>query len=471
VSAEDDHKDPFQAFNINAMPSSLDVSPMKLPSRLALASVPALLALFPFGLLPDPVLAQSIVCKSPSFGQGRGNPDFRNCAGATGEQQIYWVPGIRKKKSGTSKCVSTGNVYAALLTNPNPTIVNLLNLVPTRRASVTGNGNANVLVGSPGTSDRLSGGGGYDTYIVGGLDATIVVAPDDIPTTYGTSSENDIITFGASQEYIYINTPSGDQNNPGPVATPPSSGLGTVTPGGAAGVPGVQRNQAQSKTTCLATVPPGSKQWPEGLKPLLLAWLPSTSPSDNGGLLSQLAPTLDPGQGGRPMGSDPDNQYPIRRGDVVGKGFPGAPTLVGFGLEPENADRIFVPARDFSFQGIPINRFIKPGQPIPLLVVDEVSINPGGVVSPERIKALLANAKGLAKVRSDEAPLVYFRRDGLLVFSQNAQPLGSRENPGRVLAQLLDGKGRPLPLAPSPGQRFYEATFLEFLPSERPSKP
>ena len=155
----------------------------------------------------------------------------------------------------------------------------------------------------------------------------------------------------------------------------------------------------------------------------------------------------------------------------MGKGFPGAPTLVGFGLEPGNADRMFVPARGFSFQGIPINRFIKPGQPIPLLVVDEVSINPGGVVSPERLKALLANAKGLAKVRSDEAPLVYFRRDGLLLFSQNAKPLGSRENPGRVLAQLLDGKGRPLPLAPSPGQSFYNATFLEFLPSERPTKP
>jgi hypothetical protein len=106
---------------------------------------------------------------------------------------------------------------------------------------------------------------------------------------------------------------------------------------------------------------------------------------------------------------------------------------------------------------------IKPGQAIKVLVVNDVNFKPGGVISPGRLKALLANARGLENVRSDEAPLVYFRQNGLLVFSQNAQPLGSRQNPGRVLAQLLDAQGRPLPLSPSQGQRFYDAKFLQFL--------
>jgi hypothetical protein len=97
-------------------------------------------------------------------------------------------------------------------------------------------------------------------------------------------------------------------------------------------------------------------------------------------------------------------------------------------------------------------------------MVNDVSFRPGGVISPRRLNALLANARGLENVRSAEAPLVYFRQNGLLVFSQNSQPLGSRENPGRVLAQLLDAQGRPLPLSPSPGQRYYNATFLQFLP-------
>ena len=434
-----------------------------LRSRVAPASVLALIALFPSGLIQAPVLAQT-VCISPSFGLGRRNPDRTNCAGATTSQQIYWVPGIRVMSSGLLRsCNATGDVFAALSTSANPAIVNLLNLDPSRKASVTGNGNANVLVGSPGTSDRLEGGGGLDTYVVGGLDATIVVAAPDSKSVYSTSAENDIIAFGASQEYIYINTPKGNQNNPGPINTPPSSGLFSVTPGGAAAVPADKRSAALSLSPCLAASPQVETQQPEGLMPPLLAWLPGSSPSHQGGLLSQVSPVLDPERERCATGICAGNDSPPRPNRVEPKGFPGAPSLLGFGLAPGNADRIFVPARGFSFQGIPIDRLIKPGQAIKVLVVNEERFNPGGVISPGRLKALLANARGLENVRSDEAPLVYFRQNGLLVFSQNAQPLGSRQNPGRVLAQLLDAQGRPLPLSPSQGQRFYDAKFLQFL--------
>ena len=407
---------------------------------------------------------------SPSFGVGRTNPDRFNCVAASTQQQIYWVPGIGKlSSSGT--CGPTGDVYAALSTNPNPAIVNLLNLDLSRKASVTGNGNANVLVGSPNTSDRLTGGGGLDTYVVGGLDATIVVAMPDSKFVYSTSAENDFITFGASQEYIYINTPTGSQDNPGTLDTPPSSGLGSVTPGGASNVSRIMRAKAQALSPCLAATPQVETLQPEGLTPPLLAWLPRSAPSDQAGLFSQVSPGRDHGQDRCATGNCTGNESPARPGGVVSKGFPGAPTLVGFGLEPGNADRIFVPARGFSFQGIPIDRYLQPGQPIKVLVVNEVSFQSGGVISPGRLQALLANARGLANVRSDEAPLVYFRQNGLLVFSQNAQPLGSRENPGRLLAQLLDGQGRPLRLLPSPGQRFFNASFLQFLPSQPPTTP
>jgi hypothetical protein len=449
--------------NVKSMSNHRHLAPGDLPFRVVPASVLALIALFPSGLIQAPVLAQT-VCMSPSFGQlPRNNPDRPNCAGATTSQQIYWVPGI-SKISGLGTCVLTGDVSAALSTNPNPAIVNLLNLEPSRIASVTGNGNANVLVGSPSTSDRLIGGGGLDTYVVGGLDATIVVAASDSRFVYSTSAENDIITFGASQEYIYINTPTGNQDNPGPLDTPPASGLGSVTPGGASKVSRTTRAKAQALSPCLAATPRVEPPLVEGLNPPLLAWLPSASPSDQGGLLSQVSPGRDPGLERCATGVCAGNGTPSSPNAVDPKGFPGAPSLVGFGLAPGHADRIFVPARGFSFQGIPINRFIRPGQPIKVLVVNDVSFRPGGVISPRRLNALLANARGLENVRSAEAPLVYFRQNGLLVFSQNSQPLGSRENPGRVLAQLLDAQGRPLPLSPSPGQRYYNATFLQFLP-------
>jgi hypothetical protein len=58
--------------------------------------------------------------------------------------------------------------------------------------------------------------------------------------------------------------------------------------------------------------------------------------------------------------------------------------------------------------------------------------------------------------------LIYFPNQGLLVFSNNQYPLGSRRNPGRILARLLDRNGSPLKAPVEPGQVF-PAKFVRFM--------
>ena len=147
--------------------------------------------------------------------------------------------------------------------------------------------------------------------------------------------------------------------------------------------------------------------------------------------------------------------------------FPGAPSLVGFSLNPARADRLFLPAKDFTFQGRPINDYLSNQKSLKVLIVNRAIFAPPQVVSPTRLRLLQATSRGLANVRSDEAPLIYFRPNGLLVFSQNSEPLGSRSNPGVVIAVLLDRQGRPLVLPGSGEPPLYPSRFLSFAPPQR----
>jgi hypothetical protein len=138
--------------------------------------------------------------------------------------------------------------------------------------------------------------------------------------------------------------------------------------------------------------------------------------------------------------------------------FPGAPTLRGFSVGPNSQQRILLSADQFRFLGDSLA-----GRPtIPVHVVDDVPISPSRLVTPQQLSQLQAEAKGLRKVASPVAPLVYFSRNGLLVFSQNAEPLGSSRNPGRVIARLLDRDGSPVVLRKPHGQPFYSAKFVQF---------
>jgi hypothetical protein len=122
--------------------------------------------------------------------------------------------------------------------------------------------------------------------------------------------------------------------------------------------------------------------------------------------------------------------------------------------------RILLPADQYLFKGKSLHQ----EQAILVLVVEGVQLPPSRPVTAQQLKTLLADAKGLSKVASPVAPLVYFTQNGLLVFSQNAEPLGSRRNPGRVIARLLARDGQPVVLRQQPGQPFALAKFVRFTP-------
>jgi hypothetical protein len=147
----------------------------------------------------------------------------------------------------------------------------------------------------------------------------------------------------------------------------------------------------------------------------------------------------------------------------VSRPIVGAPVLQGFQIAPSSQDRILLPAADYTFKNRPIHEHFPEGQTIPIIVINDVRIRSARVVKSEQLKRLQEQARGLESVRSDRAPLVYFSQSGLLVFSQNSEPLGSNRNPGRVIAQLLTERGQPLAIPGSTTQPF-EAKFLIFTP-------
>jgi hypothetical protein len=439
-------------------------------ARTATLALTSLISTLPAQL---PIQAQTAlaneICISPGFGFVGGRTrtsDYALCDGAPntpGQTELFWVPTLQRRS-----CSATTDL-SATLTNNNIRMVNLLNIHPGRLLTFTGTGQGDVLVGSPGTSDRLVGGGGNDTYVVGGREASLIIGPNDTVFPVSSVTEVDRIKLGASAENIYINPGPGGQANPGTLTTPiPGSPAVSFTPRGASAIPPAMRPTARD---CLASIPQPQHLALASSFPLL-AWLPREA-----GTSSDQAPPALFAQSTSPPSPGSKAYSGCRLVMCAGEGdgspnarlyrdaFPGAPTLEEFSLDAARADRVFIPDRDFTFQGQPINDYLRAHKSLKVLVVHRVAFAPPLVVSPARLQALREQSKGLAHVRSDEAPLIYFRQNGLLVFSRNGKPLGSKANPGQIIAQLLDKRGRPLALPLAADQRYYEATFLEFLPT------
>jgi hypothetical protein len=340
------------------------------------------------------------VCQSDTT---PGDSDW-TCASPGPTKTIFWVP----------RC-TPGNLTARV-TAPGLTFV-LLNTDRRRMLSAVGNATgADILVGSPSTSDVLSGLGGRNTYVIGGLNG-FLLGSNDRAFTVSTSSESDWADLTTSAaEYVYISATG--QGGPSSIPT-------ATSPGAAVNVRGSNELGSFPFARC------GSV----GLK--------------------LLAPPRD-GEPGRPLPGKPDRRTP----------FPGSPTLRGFVIGPASEHRILLPANEFLFLG----RSLQGRKEIPMLLVDGVRFSPTQeVAGPEPYEELKRKAKGLGKLASKEAPLVYFRQNGLLVFSQNGEPLGSAANPGRVIARLLDRNGRPLQIQASGNPRLFQARFLIFTaPQEKP---
>jgi hypothetical protein len=338
------------------------------------------------------------------------------CASPGPTRTIFWVP----------RC-TPGNL-SARVPAPGLTFV-LLNTDRTRMLSAFGHATgADILVGSPSTSDVLAGQGGSNTYVMGGLNG-FLLGINDRAFIVSTSSESDWADLTTrAAEYVYINATG--QGGPSSIPTAASPGVNVNVRGS---------NELSSF--------PFARCESVGLK-LLAAprdGEPGRQPSPVAGATADCRDCPLPGK--------PERRTP----------FPGAPTLRGFVIGPASEHRILLPANDFLFLG----RSLQGRKEIPMLLVDEVRFSPTqGVVGREQYEGLRRRAKGLGKLASKEAPLVYFRQNGLLVFSQNGEPLGSTANPGLVIARLLDRNGRPLQIQASGNPRLFQARFLSFTPPQ-----
>jgi hypothetical protein len=153
--------------------------------------------------------------------------------------------------------------------------------------------------------------------------------------------------------------------------------------------------------------------------------------------------------------------------------FPGVASVAGLDVSSTSADRIFLPAEDFTFNGKPLNTI----ENFPILGVKDFRSEPSIIVKLEELEQLLSESKGLEGIPTDIAPLIYFEDEGLLVSSLNSEPLGTSANPGKPIVRLLDRRGRPQALTPDrregidlgPNQTLYQSTFLVFEPSNLPT--
>lgn len=360
---------------------------------------------------PAPAALASEICQQD---EDRGATVGWTCINS-GVSTLFWAPCSSGSLTLTLKNPSQANISLVVFSRD-----------ATRRLTVEGTTQNDILVGSPGTSETLRGGSGNNTYVVGGSN-TYLLGNGDRMFSVGTSGESDSARLSSSSpDFIHINTNA--QAQPGSLLTAASPN----TP-----VPIRGSGELSPPPVC-----------PVSLKPSTLLGMEQ----------AQLAQTLSD-KPCWPCLPTKDQADFLSQGSL----FPGVTTLEGFDLAKRKGDRILLPAQDYLFK----EQSLEGQAVIPIVVIDRIRVRKGKVVSPDTLQRFREEAKGLSEVPADVAPLVYFRQYGLLVFSQGNAPLGSRDNPGRVIARLLDESGRPLKLPGTNGQLF-PARFLSFVGWEQP---
>ncbi len=344
-------------------------------------------------------------------------------AAVAGVTTVFWAP---------LSCPTDMEASIPMTNSQNISITNIrfvvFNTKPNVILSATGTTNSEVLVGSPNASEDLQGSGGKNTYVVGGQ-SSYLLGRGDRAFIYSTSGEMDWVGLSSSAaEFIHI---SGSlQGNPGNIALASMAGLQPVRGSGELG------SIVPPLTTCLTL-----KLLSSGLE----------------GLIAQ------------PTTTTPKHPCPecLPAKQRVRMGLAGAPTLQGFPLAHANTQteepRIFLPANEYRFHG----RLLSRQRPISTLVAPaSIKIDPIKVVSSAELADQISRADGLSQLRSN-SPLVYFPSTGLLVFSKNDSPLGSRRNPGQVIARLLQRDGTPS-RAPVQEGKVFQASFVTFTPVRIP---
>jgi hypothetical protein len=371
-------------------------------------------------LLAQPSLPAAVTAAEPEeICTAKADPSLSSwsCT-APDSKTVFWVP----CEGGAQDLVMTQGIRTVIVYSTRTN----------RRLTVLGTTSADVLIGGPGTNETLQGSSGPNTYIVGGSSTTTVASNDELILT-ATSDERDTVQLTSSRpDYIHINAPA--QSKPGSLITA-TSPTEPVPLRGSSDL-GQLRNE-----------------------------LCATTFLERPSLYAQQPVRLAMG-GAQPFRGCANPAVIDSRQAADGiferdQRFPGVVVLQGFDPSSPGPDRIVLPADDYLFRNASLQDLSK----IPVLIVDDVRIGSGRIVSAKELPSLRRAASGLTRVSSDRAPLIYFRQHGLLVFSQNAEPLGSAGNPGRVIARLLDGGGNPLELRKQPGEDFVLARFVMFTSS------
>lgn len=284
--------------------------------------------------------------------------------------------------------------------------ISVFNRDISRTLTVWGKSGNDVMVGSPGAPDVFRGNGGYNSYVVGGGTSTLRADREFIDPLEPPQVVSDVVEIQAGTGVHYINIRRAGQSTPGTIKIPVSRRRGIV-PDNLPGVRGADNLGSEYKARCPAPAASMSRSMPYSLVA-------------DGSLLRPEAPV--PGKPGRTVG------------------FPGVPILKGF--RPNSADRIVLDSDEFPILRWGNKEWLDGQGAIPVRIVDEL------------------------RGTEAKAPLIYSPREGLLVFAFNQEPLGSKANPGLLIAQLLDGQGRPLRLRPTPGKPFPLSRSVIFAPPQ-----
>lgn len=340
----------------------------------------------------------------------------------TSRNPVFWVPPCGVTSPLASQAKNWGNAASITI---------LHNRAPGRVLQLTGTVRDDIIIASPVSSEILAGGNGNNTYVVGGGTSTLLTDAQDRPFVASGSQEVDILNLDANGvDYIHIKLDG--QLSPGTITTP----TGDRTVQGSADLP------ANVKTVCPSLQVSGAVH----ASPLL-----ATTALRPFGVLAPQPLSL---AGAPPC---PPALCGTSRSGVV-PSYPGVPVLRNLDVSSTGADRLLLPAAAYLHQG----QSLSGRREIPILVVAGITFAPSRLVSPAQLSQLLAQARGLRPWPASQAPLVYFQDHGLLVFSQNQQPLGSGGNPGRVIAQLLDASGLPQVLPGRMGLPPRQVNFVRF---------
>lgn len=479
ISCVNTHNSPGKLLPLD--PMKWRISPLFTITAIAFAfGVPATGQMFP--------LVDRNICKKESSCE----------AGLTAPQRFFWVP--------PALCPPVNPYTRATLIPSNgshgsdprtPNKFALFNRYLPRVLQANGTLNKDVFVGTENVRDILDGSsGGGDTFIVGSGTSAISFdfATGDrysLETLPAGESDDVYLTAGPSNqpEYIYIYTPlersggrvglaprrntaTGAYDNPYPLETL-VYGAQAIPPGLLSGGTCDPLASLTSITSSLiAMVNPGVGSI---LKIAPFVSYPSIHLVPTRAIAHTQA-NLTSGGSDFPPYKKPPETPPLAL--LHNKpGIPGIPRILNLSTERGSSDLLILPAELFnnSLLGVgtlndsksDVSRYMRPAYPISVLSDFRMASSAmAGVarIGKSRMQSHGQSYTPLEKIRTDKYPLFYFSDSGLLVFSSNDRPLGSKENPGRVIAQLLDGQGQPLVLPVKGPEPVFNAEFLAFKP-------